>query len=597
MSKVGEMLRDERERQNLTFDDIEQSTSIRTRYLQAIEEGNFSVLPGDVYTKGFIRNYANILGLDGAEFVNMYNREIQGKPISLDTPKMDKTNNQVANKTSKFNNEASADSTVKDVKDTEDNDNNISNDKNANSDVDESVRNDSVDEVAEKQTITSAPPSYNYGPPKPPTVNTVSNTNANSNKNSSLTSNHIVAIVVAIILTVSLCVYFAFSSLSSNQNPGSQISTIDRDKEADKLGSDNKNSQAKKATFDLVKEGDKTLIVPTNGSRINEISLKLVMKKDTRGRIVTDGKELYVGAFYQGQESEWHAFDSILVNIEDSSAIDMSINGKKIDLSDLSGKQVEKMFVLQKKPTNSNKRKSQVRLVNEGGTITIVPLADNAKIDSVNVDAEFTKDCWTYVVADGKEIFSGMIKKGEKTSWQASEKLKVNFGDASAVKLTINGTEVENIGSSGEVLEKTIVIQESKVKADETKAKAEESKQDKSSSENNNAPYTVNYQNVPSRLVERGNSIIVMPKGSDSIKGLSVAVTMRDDCWTKVTADGRELYSGVLGAGDSMSWQANEQINISFENAGAVELRVNGNRVYGLGRKNEAIEKNIITQK
>lgn len=52
----------------------------------------------------------------------------------------------------------------------------------------------------------------------------------------------------------------------------------------------------------------------------------------------------------------------------------------------------------------------------------------------------------------------------------------------------------------------------------------------------------------------------------------------------------------MLGQGDVMSWQANEKLVLNFGNAGAVELTVNGNRVYGLGRKNESVEKNIIVQ-
>ncbi|MDU4959716.1 MAG: DUF4115 domain-containing protein [Sporomusaceae bacterium] len=77
MQTIAEMLRDERQRQGLTLKDIEAVTNIRVLYLQAIEEGNYSVLPGEVYVKGFIRNYANALGLNGAEYVELYRRERQ----------------------------------------------------------------------------------------------------------------------------------------------------------------------------------------------------------------------------------------------------------------------------------------------------------------------------------------------------------------------------------------------------------------------------------------------------------------------------------------------------------------------------------------
>lgn len=72
MPTVGEILRTEREHKGLTIKDIEKTTSIRALYLNAIEEGNYSILPGEVYLKGFIRNYAIALGLDGQEMVKLY---------------------------------------------------------------------------------------------------------------------------------------------------------------------------------------------------------------------------------------------------------------------------------------------------------------------------------------------------------------------------------------------------------------------------------------------------------------------------------------------------------------------------------------------
>lgn len=55
---VGDILRGEREKQGLTIEDIARETSIRDIYLEAIEKGDYDSLPGDVYAKGFIRNYS-----------------------------------------------------------------------------------------------------------------------------------------------------------------------------------------------------------------------------------------------------------------------------------------------------------------------------------------------------------------------------------------------------------------------------------------------------------------------------------------------------------------------------------------------------------
>jgi Uncharacterized protein conserved in bacteria len=60
----GEKLRLERERKNITLEQISVSTKIAIRMLRAIEEDNFSQLPGGIFNKGFVRAYARVLGLD-----------------------------------------------------------------------------------------------------------------------------------------------------------------------------------------------------------------------------------------------------------------------------------------------------------------------------------------------------------------------------------------------------------------------------------------------------------------------------------------------------------------------------------------------------
>ena len=86
MQTVGEILREEREKRGLTVKDIETATSIRALYLSAIEEGNYSVVPGDVYVKGFIRNYAVFLGLDANQMVEIYRQSQLPPPEAEPVP-------------------------------------------------------------------------------------------------------------------------------------------------------------------------------------------------------------------------------------------------------------------------------------------------------------------------------------------------------------------------------------------------------------------------------------------------------------------------------------------------------------------------------
>ena len=62
--EVGGSLRQSREAQGLTLADAEKATHVRARYLRALEDGQFDLLPGGSYPRVFLRDYASFLGLD-----------------------------------------------------------------------------------------------------------------------------------------------------------------------------------------------------------------------------------------------------------------------------------------------------------------------------------------------------------------------------------------------------------------------------------------------------------------------------------------------------------------------------------------------------
>jgi len=73
MFEIGGSLREARLKRNLTPADVQKAIRIRDRYLQALEEERWELLPGDAYVKGFLRTYADYLGLDGNLYVDEYN--------------------------------------------------------------------------------------------------------------------------------------------------------------------------------------------------------------------------------------------------------------------------------------------------------------------------------------------------------------------------------------------------------------------------------------------------------------------------------------------------------------------------------------------
>jgi hypothetical protein len=78
MFEIGTSLREARVRQGVDLLEAEQSTKIRSKYLRALEDERFELLPAQTYVKGFLRSYAEYLGLDGQLYVDEYNSRYVG---------------------------------------------------------------------------------------------------------------------------------------------------------------------------------------------------------------------------------------------------------------------------------------------------------------------------------------------------------------------------------------------------------------------------------------------------------------------------------------------------------------------------------------
>lgn len=94
LSELGKRLKEERERKNLSLEDLQKETKIQKRYLLAIEEGKFDVLPGMFYARAFVKNYAEVLGLDSEQLFAEFGdelpnpaSEIQEIPSRKDRPR------------------------------------------------------------------------------------------------------------------------------------------------------------------------------------------------------------------------------------------------------------------------------------------------------------------------------------------------------------------------------------------------------------------------------------------------------------------------------------------------------------------------------
>lgn len=83
-NKIGTYLRQHREEKKLTLEQVAEHTGIREPYLEDLENGDFHKIPGDVFIRGFLRNYGNYLGLDGNGLVEAYRTGSEPEKILKD---------------------------------------------------------------------------------------------------------------------------------------------------------------------------------------------------------------------------------------------------------------------------------------------------------------------------------------------------------------------------------------------------------------------------------------------------------------------------------------------------------------------------------
>ena len=77
---IGNTLRDARNRRKIELSEVEDTIKIRIRFLRAIENEEWDVLPGEIYTRAFIKTYASYLGLDGERLAEDYRAAAEAAP-------------------------------------------------------------------------------------------------------------------------------------------------------------------------------------------------------------------------------------------------------------------------------------------------------------------------------------------------------------------------------------------------------------------------------------------------------------------------------------------------------------------------------------
>lgn len=309
---LGDTLREAREKQGLTYKDIEKGTSIRALYIEYIEKGEYDELPGDVYTKGFIRSYANFLKLDANALVQAFTAErhkgaapaAQQKPAA---PKAAPEKPQAKKPAA-----PSVQPAAKPV---------------------EKAEKAAKAEKAEKPAEQPAAPKQEAAPRKAPVQPKAADVKPQPKQqpkkapaskpaaprftaqdfNEPKRSNGKLIAIVAIVLVVLACAVYALSgSDDSAKKPAAQQQTQQTEAPAPK-------------TYDGVE-------------------VTATFTADCWLEVKADGKTVYEGTLKKGDSQTWKGTDKVTVRVGDAGAVSFSVNGKDLGTAGKTGQVANKTF-------------------------------------------------------------------------------------------------------------------------------------------------------------------------------------------------------------------------------------------------------------
>lgn len=406
---IGELLKNEREQKGLTLKDVERETSIRSAYIDAIEREDFGALPGEVYARGFVRNYANFLRLDSDEVVSQfridYNQVVRGVAPD-EVPSKSSVSRIFRKKKSETPVEKTQEPPIPSI-------------------TTIPILTPNPEEISEQTSESTqqshaktSEPTYNESFSKP-----VVKASVKVESTPKIDSSPKVKSITESVPTVQDIYDGKLPTSETESVPAEEISFNEEVAKQISEEVDEPTIVAKSSKFD---EHDMTL--PNDQIRI-EVDKESSWQKPA---LVAAILAIAAGAGY------------FIMNSDASNLL--ASNEPKVE-SKIETNREEK---IQSKTASED-------LDEESSKISHNPITSTAQANpkEVEIRAKFSDDCWISVVADGKEIYEGIASSGDNMSWKADQKIVVTVGNAGAVELFKNGKSIGKPGADGDVVEKT----------------------------------------------------------------------------------------------------------------------------------------------
>lgn len=424
METIGQILKNAREKKGLTVEELEASTHIVAKFIKALENEDFTVLPGEIYVKGFIKNLSDKLSLDSNMVLERYNYQKNGAKSEQELLK----NNKFSKK-SKENKESDKENVLQNTK--------VEiKDVHTKESLKDSINTEKYQEKTIKETNKK-------------NKNISMNNNAESdllfmtrrdldrlrNKNSSIVPSIIIIFAVLVVIAV---IVFNWNNISGIFFSGKKK----HNRNEVEISKNIVDSKAKQS----VKSGDVIYFKP--------LGISATIKFKTMGNV------LHINI--NGQDLSFSKSSPIILDLNGNGINDFKIS--VIEVYDNSANvEIERLEENQMVNTGYDIETAELNNTNYNNTISTNLLVVNGETyieqdtEKVDIKIEITAKHFVYVryFIDSNRPATTNLLSGKTLYLEAKDVVMLTIGNAGEVAVKVNG-KIINIGADGETVNKTI---------------------------------------------------------------------------------------------------------------------------------------------
>lgn len=492
---IGEVLKNEREQQGLTLKDVEHGTSIRSAYIDAIEREDFASLPGEVYTRGFVRNYANFLRLNSEEVVIQFKIDYAAvmHPSADEIPTKSSVG-RIFRKKKSTETLVQTQPEVQQKSEPEPRFETFSKksepilEKKSEPVVEQKVVEPVVESKPVEPEVVQTPPRFQTRP-QPIKTEPIQSKSTQSQPVRPIqspifeqpqTETHI-PIENTIPESASAAQSLIYGAIpdevselvakpvSKQPEPSKPVKIVEDQIQVEINPIDPVEEEVETKSESKHEEPAVTKLPyhEVNSALPNDLpndQIRIEVEQDSAWKKYLVAAVLLLavggGGYYMlNQDSQQTTSPNVASKtVEPSSNVSGATNVEKISEKDsekdLSAPIHEEKTVEKDREKVVEKSTSKVEKSEKELSRNPITSTAQASAKTVEVKAKLTGACWLEVVADGEVVYADTAKAGQTLSWKADQKISVTAGNAGAVEFFKNGVSLGKAGEDGDVVEK-----------------------------------------------------------------------------------------------------------------------------------------------